>query len=79
MIFQGPGPPPDFIKCDVEGAEYEVFMGARETISKHLPLVACEVHSDQNAALLSRMFQELGYTLNWFTKNHFLGKPRKSS
>jgi FkbM family methyltransferase len=68
-------PAPDFIKCDVEGAEYEVFMGAREMMSSHRPLVACEVHSDQNAALLTRLFEELGYSLSWFTKNHFLGNP----
>jgi FkbM family methyltransferase len=73
--FASTHPAPDFIKCDVEGAEYEVFMGARELISAHRPLVACEVHSDQNAVLLTRLFQELGYSLNWFTRSHFLGKP----
>jgi FkbM family methyltransferase len=72
-------PAPGFIKCDVEGAEYEVFRGARKMISEHRPLVACEVHSDENAALLTKLFQELGYSLNWFTKTHFLGNPNRSS
>ncbi len=48
-------------------------------ISEHRPLVACEVHSDENAALLTKLFQELGYSLNWFTKTHFLGNPNRSS
>lgn len=69
-------PVPDFIKCDVEGAEYEVFLGARKLILEHSPLVACEVHSHQEAELVTRLFQELGYSLSWFTQSHFLGKPK---
>jgi FkbM family methyltransferase len=34
---------PDFIKCDVEGAELLVFRGARETLAKHRPLVFAEL------------------------------------
>lgn len=33
----------DFIKIDVEGFEYEVLAGARDTISKHKPVIAVEV------------------------------------
>lgn len=33
----------DFIKCDVEGAEYCVLKGGVETISKHLPIVFTEM------------------------------------
>jgi FkbM family methyltransferase len=33
----------DFIKCDVEGAEWMVFDGSRQTISKFHPLVLCEI------------------------------------
>lgn len=34
----------DFIKCDVEGAELQVFRGGHETISRFRPVVFCEVH-----------------------------------
>jgi len=33
---------PAFIKVDVEGAEYEVFEGAHETLRRHQPVVAFE-------------------------------------
>lgn len=68
-------PHPDFIKCDVEGAESEVLMAAREMMSRHRPLVACEVHSDQNAVRLEQFFKELNYSLDWFSQHHFLASP----
>jgi FkbM family methyltransferase len=33
----------DFIKCDVEGAELFVFLGARKVLSEHKPIVFCEM------------------------------------
>jgi FkbM family methyltransferase len=33
---------PRFIKCDVEGHEHQVFLGAEETIRKHRPVVQFE-------------------------------------
>jgi FkbM family methyltransferase len=35
-------PPPDVIKCDVEGAELEVFRGAANLLASHRPKVICE-------------------------------------
>ena len=34
---------PDFIKCDVEGAELLVFRGGRQTLSEHCPIVFTEL------------------------------------
>ncbi len=34
---------PDFIKCDVEGAELLVFRGGRETLLRHRPIVFAEL------------------------------------
>ncbi len=68
--------PPDFIKCDVEGADVEVFEGAQNLLTKYKPLVECEVHSDQNATRLNEMFQDLGYVLDWYTRDHFFAAPR---
>ena len=36
-------PLPDFIKIDVEGHEYNVLLGAKETISKSLPILFVEI------------------------------------
>jgi len=33
----------DFIKCDVEGAELFVFLGAKKVLSKYKPIVFCEM------------------------------------
>ena len=33
----------DFIKCDVEGAEYFVFQGGLESIRKHIPIIFTEM------------------------------------
>ena len=38
------GPPPDFIKIDVEGDELEVLQGAQETISRYKPRIFIETH-----------------------------------
>lgn len=37
------GVAPDFIKCDVEGAELLVFRGARQTLATHKPVVFAEL------------------------------------
>jgi FkbM family methyltransferase len=41
-------PPPDAIKCDVEGAEVEVFRGAETLLKEHRPWIICETHSQEN-------------------------------
>ena len=42
---------PDLIKIDVEGAEFEVLLGAQDTLRRSLPVVAIELHP----ALIERM------------------------
>jgi FkbM family methyltransferase len=37
-------PPPDFVKIDVEGAEYEVLQGMENTITKNKPPLLIEIH-----------------------------------
>lgn len=37
-------PLPDFIKCDIEGAELSCFLGAREIIHKALPVILFEAN-----------------------------------
>jgi FkbM family methyltransferase len=68
--------PPDLIKCDVEGAEVEVFLGARKVLAKHRPYVECEVHSDENGKLLNAAFEEMDYDVRWYSTNHFFAVPR---
>ena len=60
---------PLVLKIDVEGAEYEVLAGARETLANRRPAVVFEfvggLHQDPAAAALrqSRLFDAAGYRL----------------
>jgi FkbM family methyltransferase len=65
---------PDFIKCDVEGAEVEVFRGAEKLLSERRPLILCEMHGDQNRQTLLKVFANLGYRCEPCGKNHILAQ-----
>jgi FkbM family methyltransferase len=58
-------PMPGFIKCDVEGLEFEVFRGAEKTLREAKPTVVFESYpqnaDDHTAA--PRFLQSLGYDL----------------
>jgi len=41
----------NFIKIDVEGAEYEVLKGMEKAIKKHRPVITCEVLDAHNASV----------------------------
>lgn len=64
----------DFIKCDVEGFELEVFRGAKNTIKKFKPVVFVEVeerHTNKygiNPNDVLKFFKKLGYFC-YSTKN----------
>jgi len=40
----------DFVKIDVEGAELNVLKGAARTVSKHLPMIYCELYERWSAS-----------------------------
>lgn len=52
---------PDFIKIDVEGAEYQVIVGGAETIRKYKPMMMIEI-SQNNEAVISSLTKH-GYLL----------------
>ena len=62
---------PDFIKCDVEGAEVEVFRGASNLLTQHKPIVVCEIHSSDQIPMLQELFETFGYRV-WLLNNHRL-------
>jgi FkbM family methyltransferase len=65
-------PAPDFIKCDVEGAEYEVFQGAAQTLRQWHPTIVCEIHSAENHFALTPYFLDFGYTCYSLGPDHLL-------
>ena len=67
---------PDFIKCDVEGAEVEVFRGANKLLNERRPFILCEMHGDKNRQTLLKMFENLGYRCEPCGENHILAQHK---
>lgn len=65
-------PPPDAIKCDVEGAEQEVFRGAEKMLRTHYPWILCELHSQENGRALREFLGGIGYTFEIVDAGHIL-------
>ncbi len=74
--FAETSPPPDIIKCDVEGAEVEVFRGAHKTLSAHHPFILCEIHSGENRRALLELLLPYGYSAEPLGENHLAFRPR---
>jgi FkbM family methyltransferase len=65
---------PDFIKCDVEGAEVEVFRGATKLLNESPPLILCEMHGEENRQTLLKIFASFDYRCEPCGKNHILAE-----
>ena len=52
----------DFLKIDVEGAEFEVLLGARHVLERDRPIVLCEIGVSV-AEKVTEFLQELNYVL----------------
>ena len=74
--FLQTSPAPDFLKCDVEGAEVEVFRGAHRLLNKIRPILLCEMHSEGNHRILLEEFSRLGYNCESLDQSHILALPR---
>lgn len=65
---------PDFIKCDVEGAEVEVFRGAQRLLSQEKPDILCELHGEKNWRILLEDLARFGYSCQPCGENHILAQ-----
>jgi len=51
----------DFVKCDVEGFEYEVFRHMQDTLRRFRPLIQTELNGLQNRHDVVALLEKLGY------------------
>ena len=74
--FVSTHPAPDFVKCDVEGAEVSVFQGAERLLREARPMLLIEMHSAENHLALTRKFAHFGYACSNLDENHVLALPQ---
>lgn len=74
--YCGAATAPDFLKCDVEGAEVEVFRGAQRLLKEKRPGIICEMHSEANLRMLLEEFSRSGYSCKPCGENHVLALPQ---
>jgi FkbM family methyltransferase len=65
LVESGKIPPPDIIKIDVEGHEFEVVKGAEETVRQFMPMIFYEPHGTPQVATseigTSSLLSKYGY------------------
>lgn len=72
----GGAPAPDFIKCDAEGAEQEIFRGARKLLAEKRPVILCEMHSEENRRALTELWSSHGFSCESRGEHQVLALPR---
>lgn len=61
LLAAGKISPPDFIKLDVEGAEYHVLKGARQLLKTYHPVLFLDTHQREAHKQTIHLLEELGY------------------
>jgi len=80
-------PAPQVVKMDVEGAELRVLMGARNTLSRHRPVIIFEAHTEALRAECTKLLEGLDYEVTVLAgpaeggggSFHLLAKPRTAA
>jgi FkbM family methyltransferase len=68
LISERKYPAPQIIKIDVEGAEFDVLQGAKDTLQKNRPLLFIEAHSRTLAADCTKLLADSGYRVGVLEK-----------
>ena len=66
--------PPDFLKCDAEGAEVDVLRGAENLLRSHHPAIVCEIHSEQCESGVRQILRRHSYGLRRIDENHIFAE-----
>jgi FkbM family methyltransferase len=63
LVASGEISPPDVIKCDIEGAEFEALNGARVTLGRYHPKILLATHGSTVHKLCCDLLMALGYSV----------------
>ena len=63
LIALGQIPPPNVIKCDIEGGEYEALRGATEILSRYAPTIFLATHGPEVHEQCCTLLTDLHYQL----------------
>ena len=63
LVASGQIKPPNFIKCDIEGAEFNALTGAAGTLSKYAPVILLATHNPKVHQDCCTLLADLGYQL----------------
>jgi Methyltransferase FkbM domain/Protein-L-isoaspartate(D-aspartate) O-methyltransferase (PCMT) len=76
LVYDKGYPPPHFIKCDIEGEEYEFLVGAARTIAQASPRMLIEVHGVETEQHCCDFLRRQGYRLAVIDQAAFLPEVR---
>ncbi len=68
----------DYIKCDIEGYELNVFQEIKPILEQHLPFVQIEI-AEKNLDEMLRLFNSLGYTQFGINDFNFIKESGKQT
>jgi FkbM family methyltransferase len=63
LVFSQAAAPPDLVKCDIEGGEYEALKGAERTLRQFSPVIFLATHGQEVHQRCCAWLRELGYDL----------------
>lgn len=61
LLAEGVIQPPDYMKVDVEGAEFLALRGAKNLLTEHHPLLFLDTHNREAHQATVRLLSDLGY------------------
>jgi hypothetical protein len=76
LVYEEGLPMPDIIKMDVEGAEWDVFMGGQRVIEEGAPRLILEVHSQALEEQCLAFLTERGYRYTILDQSSWLPEHR---
>lgn len=76
LVFECNLTPPDFIKLDIEGAEYKALLGAINVIKQYTPKFIIEVHSQELENYCKDILMELGYSVLIINQSKIIPETR---